>query len=98
MQMNICAEKRKPRTIFLNVEITIQNSTPIKAPSSVLPQAFPLKKKKKKFLSVFCIKVIYLPTPLQVCVLFQFTNSKSQAHFLGCVSMFKVGLTVRVLY
>lgn len=47
MQMNICAEKRKPRTIFLNVEITIQNSTPIKAPSSVLPQAFPFKKKKK---------------------------------------------------
>lgn len=41
MQMNICAEKRKPRMIFLNVEITIQNTTPIKAPSFFfLPESF----------------------------------------------------------
>lgn len=66
MQMNICAEKRKPRTIFLNVEITIQNSTPIKAPSSVLPQAFPLEK-KKKFLSVFCISYLFAHASAGVC-------------------------------
>ena len=97
MQMNICAEKRKPRTIFLNVEITIQNATPIKAATFFFfATSVSLKKKKSLFPSF--VSVIYLPMPLQVCVLFWFTSSKPQANFLGCVSMFKVGLTVRFLH
>lgn len=66
MQMNICAEKRKPRTIFLNVEITIQNATPIKAASFFfLPQVFPLK--KKKFISIFCVSYLFAHASAGVC-------------------------------
>lgn len=67
---------------------------PIKAPSSVLPQAFPLKKKKKSFFSVFLHRS-YLFAHASAGVCFVLVLPIDHKHFLGCVSMFKVGLTVR---
>lgn len=62
---HLCGERRKPRTIFPNPEITTQDSAPYKsAPFSIFAAAFPLK----DTVSLYCVERSFAHAPAGGCL------------------------------